>query len=61
MGGMGDSGIGRRHGHDGIVKYTDTQSVVRQRGHPLAAPAGVPNWLAARALVALAKLRRYVP
>ena len=61
MGGMHDSGIGRRHGRDGIVKYTDTQSVVRQRGRPLTAPAGVPNWLAARALVTFAKLRRYLP
>ena len=40
MGGRGDSGIGRRHGRQGIEKYTDAQSVVSQRG-----PALRPEWL----------------
>lgn len=31
MGGMGDSGIGRRHGADGILKYTEPQTVAHQR------------------------------
>ncbi|MGX1274763.1 acyl-CoA reductase-like NAD-dependent aldehyde dehydrogenase [Streptomyces phaeoluteigriseus] len=31
MGGMGDSGIGRRHGADGILKYTEAQTVAHQR------------------------------
>ncbi|MFG1663980.1 succinic semialdehyde dehydrogenase [Streptomyces sp. Y7] len=31
MGGMGDSGLGRRHGTDGILKYTEPQTVAHQR------------------------------
>ncbi|MFG2848448.1 succinic semialdehyde dehydrogenase [Kitasatospora sp. NPDC048296] len=35
MGGMGDSGLGRRHGADGIRKYTESQTVAVQRLMPL--------------------------
>jgi succinate-semialdehyde dehydrogenase/glutarate-semialdehyde dehydrogenase len=31
MGGMKDSGLGRRHGREGIIKYTEPQSVAVQR------------------------------
>lgn len=31
MGGMGDSGLGRRHGADGLLKYTEPQNVAHQR------------------------------
>ncbi|HEY8458291.1 MAG TPA: succinic semialdehyde dehydrogenase [Actinopolymorphaceae bacterium] len=31
MGGMGDSGLGRRHGVDGLMKYTEAQTVAVQR------------------------------
>ena len=31
MGGRKDSGLGRRHGREGILKYTEPQSVVSQR------------------------------
>ncbi|MFG3039263.1 succinic semialdehyde dehydrogenase [Streptomyces sp. NPDC048330] len=31
MGGMGDSGLGRRHGAEGILKYTEAQTVAHQR------------------------------
>jgi succinate-semialdehyde dehydrogenase/glutarate-semialdehyde dehydrogenase len=31
MGGMGDSGIGRRHGSEGILKYTEPQTVAVQK------------------------------
>ncbi|MFJ2114296.1 succinic semialdehyde dehydrogenase [Streptomyces sp. NPDC087850] len=31
MGGMKDSGLGRRHGSEGILKYTESQTVARQR------------------------------
>ena len=31
MGGMKDSGLGRRHGRDGILKYTEPQTVAVQR------------------------------
>lgn len=35
MGGMGDSGLGRRHGAEGIRKYTESQTVATQRLLPL--------------------------
>ena len=38
MGGFKDSGIGRRHGAEGILKYTESQSVAVQKGMALAAP-----------------------
>jgi succinate-semialdehyde dehydrogenase/glutarate-semialdehyde dehydrogenase len=38
MGGMGDSGMGRRHGSVGITKYTEVQTVARQRLMNLAPP-----------------------
>lgn len=41
MGGMGISGIGRRHGIGGIRKYTQAQSVVTQRIMPIMVPPGV--------------------
>lgn len=31
MGGMGDSGLGRRHGAEGLLKYTEAQTVATQR------------------------------
>lgn len=38
MGGMGDSGMGRRHGTQGLLKYTEAQTVARQRLVNLAPP-----------------------
>ncbi|WP_225821486.1 succinic semialdehyde dehydrogenase [Streptomyces naphthomycinicus] len=41
MGGMGDSGLGRRHGADGILKYTEPQTVAHQRVQGFTPPAGI--------------------
>lgn len=41
MGGFGQSGIGRRHGREGITKYTEAQTVARQRLAPVARIPGV--------------------
>lgn len=41
MGGMGASGLGRRHGAEGILKYTEAQTLAVQR-IPLLSP---PKWL----------------
>lgn len=38
MGGLRDSGIGRRHGPEGFLKYTATQTVARNRGAELLPP-----------------------
>ncbi len=58
MGGMGRSGLGRRHGAEGLLKYTDAQTVARLRfpvsdpqpGQPrdqyVKATAGAIRWLA---------------
>lgn len=43
MGGMGESGVGRRHGSQGLLKYTEPQTVSEQRLHPIAPPDGVGN------------------
>ncbi len=43
MGGMGDSGLGRRHGSEGILKYTESQTVAQQRVMPLAPSFGMTD------------------
>ncbi|MFF4533823.1 succinic semialdehyde dehydrogenase [Streptomyces sp. NPDC001407] len=43
MGGMGDSGLGRRHGSEGILKYTESQTVAQQRLMPLAPSFGMTD------------------
>ncbi|MBW1602373.1 succinate-semialdehyde dehydrogenase (NADP(+)) [Streptomyces sp. JJ66] len=43
MGGMGISGLGRRHGAEGIVKYTEAQTVAEQRLLPLAPSLGMSD------------------
>ncbi|MGY1813778.1 succinic semialdehyde dehydrogenase [Blastococcus sp. SYSU D00820] len=42
MGGMKDSGVGRRHGREGILKYTESQTVAVQRGLPVGPLPGLP-------------------
>lgn len=41
MGGMKDSGLGRRHGAEGIQKYTESQTIAIQRVLPVGALPGV--------------------
>jgi succinate-semialdehyde dehydrogenase/glutarate-semialdehyde dehydrogenase len=43
MGGMKDSGMGRRHGEHGILKYTEAQTIAIEK----LLPAGAPNWVRA--------------
>lgn len=38
MGGMADSGMGRRHGREGLFRWTESQTVATQRGPPIAPP-----------------------
>ncbi|WP_380278830.1 succinic semialdehyde dehydrogenase [Kitasatospora purpeofusca] len=40
MGGMGDSGLGRRHGAEGILRFTEAQTIASQRLLPLAPAPG---------------------
>ena len=48
MGGFKESGLGRRHGAEGILKYTEAQTIAIQRGMPLAPPPGVSERPGAR-------------
>ena len=59
MGGMGQSGLGRRHGAEGIRKYTEAQTVAEQRVVPIA-PLGdmAIEAFARTALVGLRLLRK---
>jgi len=43
MGGVGVSGLGRRHGREGILKYTEPQTIATQHALLLGPPAGVPR------------------
>ncbi|SLK03867.1 succinic semialdehyde dehydrogenase [Arthrobacter sp. P2b] len=43
MGGMKDSGAGRRHGRAGILKYTEAQTVAIQRIFPIGPAPGMTN------------------
>jgi len=48
MGGRKDSGLGRRHGREGLLKYTEAQTVAVQHLQGLAPPDWVPfdRWAA---------------
>jgi succinate-semialdehyde dehydrogenase/glutarate-semialdehyde dehydrogenase len=61
MGGMKDSGLGRRHGADGIRKYTESQTVSVQRLMPIAPPPMVGSKLFAKAMTAGLRLLRHTP
>lgn len=50
MGGMRESGLGRRHGAEGILKYTESQNVSVQRSTPFKVPPGVPEKAWARSM-----------
>jgi succinate-semialdehyde dehydrogenase/glutarate-semialdehyde dehydrogenase len=41
LGGMKASGLGRRHGREGILRYTEAQSIAVQRVHGIAPPGGI--------------------
>ncbi|MFF7989959.1 succinic semialdehyde dehydrogenase [Kitasatospora xanthocidica] len=43
MGGMGDSGLGRRHGAEGILRFTEAQTIATQRLMPIAPSFGLDD------------------
>ncbi|MCL2555272.1 MAG: succinic semialdehyde dehydrogenase [Actinomycetia bacterium] len=43
MGGMKDSGLGRRHGSEGILKYTEAQTIATQRVLPMGPAFGMDD------------------
>jgi succinate-semialdehyde dehydrogenase/glutarate-semialdehyde dehydrogenase len=59
MGGMGDSGLGRRHGSEGLLKYTEAQTVAHQRLQGFTPPSAINHDQWSRILTfALKTLRR---
>ncbi len=50
MGGMRESGMGRRQGAEGIHRYTESQSVATQRGHGFHPVRGMSNETFAKVL-----------
>jgi succinate-semialdehyde dehydrogenase/glutarate-semialdehyde dehydrogenase len=61
MGGMKDSGLGRRHGAQGIKKYTEEQTVAVQRVMPIAPPGRMGHRLWSRVLTAGLRVLRHLP
>lgn len=49
MGGMRESGLGRRQGPEGLLRFTDPQAVATQRGVPIAPTLGLSDeaWVVA--------------
>ncbi|WP_029900510.1 succinic semialdehyde dehydrogenase [Nocardia brasiliensis] len=61
MGGMGISGVGRRHGPDGLLKFTEPQTVVVTRFLNLDAPPLVSQDRWQRFLMSVARSLRFLP
>ncbi|PXY28061.1 succinic semialdehyde dehydrogenase [Prauserella muralis] len=61
MGGMKDSGVGRRNGAEGLLKYTEAQSIAVQRGLRLRPFRGMPPGLWAKGMTAGMRLLRRLP
>jgi succinate-semialdehyde dehydrogenase/glutarate-semialdehyde dehydrogenase len=61
MGGMKDSGLGRRHGEHGILKYTESQTIATERLLPVGAPNGVRGDIYARLMTNGLRLLRRAP
>ncbi len=62
MGGMKASGISRRHGEGGLLKYTESQTIAVQRGIPAFAPVpGMGYESYQRLLSVLLKVLRRIP
>ncbi len=60
MGGMGDSGVGRRHGREGILRFTESQTVAVQRLQGLGTPRGFTDERWARTLGSSLRLLKKV-
>ena len=61
MGGWKDSGVGSRHGEHGILKYTNAQTVSRQRLLPIAPPGPTPPAIYAKAMTAAMRALQRLP
>jgi succinate-semialdehyde dehydrogenase/glutarate-semialdehyde dehydrogenase len=58
MGGVGESGLGRRHGAEGLLKYTEAQTVARQRLMNIGPPGSMSQAAFARLMTRALRLMR---
>lgn len=61
IGGMKQSGVGRRHGAEGILKYTEAQTIAVQRLMPLAPPPFLDETRYARWFPRIVGWMRHIP
>lgn len=61
MGGMKASGIGRRHGAEGLLKYTESQTVAIQHLHPIARPDFMTGEQFADLATSALRLMKWIP
>ena len=61
MGGMKASGLGRRHGEHGILKYTESQTIAIERLIPVGAPDGMNPKIYARVATRALRLIKRLP
>ena len=61
MGGMKQSGIGRRHGAYGIQKYTESQTIATQRLLPVTPPMEWPGKQYAKVMTSVLAMKRRTP
>ncbi|WP_254863912.1 succinic semialdehyde dehydrogenase [Halovivax gelatinilyticus] len=60
MGGVGDSGLGRRHGPEGFDRFVESRTIATARYGPLEPPASLSNRTAARLLAVLTGVQRRI-
>ncbi len=60
MGGMGQSGLGRRHGDEGLLKYSQPQTIATQRLLGFGAPAGLTDEQWSTALLTSVRAMRFL-
>lgn len=60
MGGWKNSGVGRRHGAGGLLKFTETTTIADQRLIPIAGPARLPRRAYARIMTTLLRAGKRV-
>jgi succinate-semialdehyde dehydrogenase/glutarate-semialdehyde dehydrogenase len=61
MGGMGLSGMGRRHGPEGLLKYTEAQTIATARVLNLDPPFGIPPTLWQKSLLPMVQAVMRLP
>jgi acyl-CoA reductase-like NAD-dependent aldehyde dehydrogenase len=61
IGGTKSSGLGRRHGREGLLKFTEAQTIAAQHLLPLGPPPGMRPERYAALLTWALRLRRHLP